>query len=310
MNWHETFSHWAEAPSETEESKAERAARMVREALRDADAMRGRDFDIIAIGSYRNNTNVRAGRDVDLAAVLSSAQWSEFPADGSVTRETLRLTDASYALPEFRNDIGRALRERFGGNDVGRGRISLTVDEGSARLSADVTPYLIHRRYTGRLFSDGQWENHVGVETRPAGEPTRRIIQWPEQHYVAGVAKNQATNRRYKRIVRILKCLRDQIAADGTVAAQSIAMRTKSCFIEHSVFNVPNGDFDQSEGTYYNDARAAVAYLWRAARDPAQTAALVEVSMMQPLFRADEQWTAKLLEDFMFVAWQHVGFAA
>jgi hypothetical protein len=32
--------------------------------------------------------------------------------------------------------------------------------------------------------------------------------------------------------------------------------------------------------------------------------------MMQLLFRTDEQWTTKLLEDFMFVAWQHVGFTA
>jgi hypothetical protein len=59
------------------------------------------------VGSYQNNTNVKSASDVDLAAVLRSATYNDFPDDGSVTRESLGLGIAIYELPEFRADISR-----------------------------------------------------------------------------------------------------------------------------------------------------------------------------------------------------------
>lgn len=205
MNWHETFAKGARAPTEIEESKALRVAEMVREALRQDARLKERNFDIVAVGSYRNNTNVRSASDADLAAVLRSAQWSELPEDGSLTREMLGFQSARYGLTDFRKDVGRALRDKFGASDVAPGKITLSLDETGGRLSADVTPYLLHRRYTGRKLSNGQWEYHEGIETRPEGEPGRSIVQWPEQHHASGVLKNKRTGRRYKRVVRILR---------------------------------------------------------------------------------------------------------
>jgi hypothetical protein len=281
---------------------------LVREAFRANAALKDRNFDVVAIGSCRNNTNVRAVSDVDLAVVLRSAIWYELPTDGSLTREMLEITDAKYTLAEFRNDVSRALRERFGARDFDPGKITLTVDESSARLGADVTPYLVYRRYTGRRLTDGSWESHAGIETRPADAPTRRIIQWPEQHYVSGVAKNDATGRRYKRVVRILKSLRNHVAEQGAPQAKGLATTTKSCLIEHAVFNVPNDQFNQTDGSYYNDVRGVISFLWNAAREPTRAGAFLEVSKMQRLLRDGEPWSAKSLEDFALVAWQHVGF--
>ncbi len=49
--WQEVFAQWSKPPSETEEAKAERAARMVREALRSDPTLKEQDFEIVAVGS-------------------------------------------------------------------------------------------------------------------------------------------------------------------------------------------------------------------------------------------------------------------
>jgi hypothetical protein len=273
---------------------------MVREALGSHAALKGREFDVVVVGSYRNNTNVKSASDVDLAAVLRSAIYNDFPADGSVTRESVGLGTATYELPQFRADVSRALRDRFGSRDLEPGKLTLTIDEGSARLGADVTPYLGHRRY--RRTPDGRIQTHDGIETRPSNEPARRIVQWPDLHYTAGVAKNDATNRRYKRLVRILKSLRNDLATAGKVGGDA-----PSCFLEHAVFNAPQSCFNKEEGSYYEDVKAVLGFLWNAARDE-RAKKFVEVSGMHWLFRQGETWTPALLEAFALAAWQHVGF--
>jgi hypothetical protein len=238
---------------------------------------------------------------VDLAAVLRSATYLGLPDDGSITRESLGLGVSTYELPQFRADISSALRERFGSSDVAPGKLTLTVDEGSARLGVDVTPYLGHRRY--RLApGSGAIKTYDGIETRPSNEPNRRIIQWPEQHYAAGVAKNEATNHRFKRIVRILKCLRNELADAGKTGGDA-----PSCFLEHAVFNAPNASFNKQEGSYYEDVKAVLGFMWNAARD-GSAKKFVQVSGMEWLFRQGETWTPALLEGFALAAWQHVGF--
>ncbi len=298
--WDDTFTVWSKPPSETEEAKAERAVRMLRESLREHVALKNRDFDIVAVGSYRNNTNVKSASDIDLAAVLRSAVYLGLPNDGSITRDSLGFGVATYELPQFRADVSQALRERFGASEISPGKLTFSINEGSARLGADVTPYLVHRRY--RLGADGAIQTYDGIETMPSNEPSRRIIQWPEQHYAAGVDKNDATSHRYKRIVRILKCLRTELGDRRRVGGD-----VPSCFLEHAVFNAPSTDFNKREGAYYDDVKSVLTFLWNAARD-GRAKKFVEVSGMEWLFRPGETWTPTLLEGFALAAWQYVGF--
>ena len=60
-----------------------------------------------------------------------------------------------------------------------------------------------------------------------------RIINWPEQTYNNGVERNTATGRKYKRVIRILKRLRDRMQDDGI----AIAKKTPSFLIECLVWN-------------------------------------------------------------------------
>ena len=78
-DWVETFKVWAKAPSDTEESKASNAARMINDAVRKTKIFDARKFSVYPTGSYRNNTNVRANSDVDIAIVLDDLFWYVLP---------------------------------------------------------------------------------------------------------------------------------------------------------------------------------------------------------------------------------------
>lgn len=113
-NWHDTFTAWSKPPSETEETKAANAARMINDALRASPALAKKNFAVTATGSYRNNTNTRTESDIDVAVVLKDACRSSYPADGSVTAAMLNFQNATYGLGHFRDYVGRALTEKFG----------------------------------------------------------------------------------------------------------------------------------------------------------------------------------------------------
>lgn len=296
-DWHGIFSTWAKPPSETEEQKANNAARMINDALRASTALSTKDFEVTASGSYRNATNTRAESDIDIAVVLKQAWWSEYPADGSLTREMLGFSGATYGLNEFRDDVGRALVAKFGPSGVSAGDKAFNILENSYRLDADVAVFLGHRRYSGKRTPEGAWHFDLGAETRPRSDPSRRIINWHQRHYDEGVARNTATRRRYKRVVRILKRLREEMRAE-----------IPSFLIECLCFNASDGCFNRQEHTYYDDVSAVVRELWNATGDQARYSKFLEVSRMKWLFGSGNVWKPDTAREFLLGAWQYVGF--
>jgi hypothetical protein len=307
-DWIETFKTWAKPPSETEEEKASRAARMINDAVRSTDILQGRNFSVYPTGSYRNNTNVRANSDVDIALVLTDAFFWTVPE--GMSPETVGLgTSAPYGLTEFRADLHRALVEKYG-TDVSAGNKTFDIAGNSGRLPADATPFLVHRRYTGRRTPSGDWEYLEGVESRPADGSGKRIINWHQEHYHRGVAKNTATNRRFKRVARILKRTRAHMEQAGTSEGRRAAAQVPSFLIECLVFNCPDRCFNQDDGSYYNDVQAVIQHGWNHTKDDAVASQLVEVSGMKKLFGSHQGWTRAHAHEFLLRAWQHVGFKA
>lgn len=308
MDWIETFKTWAKPPSETEEEKASRAARMINDAVRSTNILQGRNFTVYPTGSYRNNTNVRANSDVDIAIVLSDAFFWTIPEGMSAATFGLGKS-ASYGLTHFRSDLHRALVAKYG-SDVKPGNKTFDITGNSGRLPADATPFLLHRRYTGRRTPSGDWEYLQGVETQPADGSGKRIINWHQEHYDRGVAKNTSTNRRYKRVARILKRMRAHMTETGSAEARGAATPVPSFLIECLVYNCPDTCFNLEAGSYYKDVQAVVQHAWNKTKDDAAAASLVEVSHLKPLFGAHQGWTRAHAHDFLLRAWQHVGFRA
>lgn len=304
-DWHEQFKRWAKPPSDTEEAKGSRAARMINDAVRGTRVLDGRTFEVYPTGSYRNNTNIRLGSDVDVAIVLKDAFFSTIPA--GKRREDFGLGGgASYGMTDFRRDIGKALIQKFG-SDVSAGNITFDIQGNSGRLPADATPFLQHRRFTGKKNVDGSWHFLTGVETRPADGSGTRIINWHSEHYTQGVQKNAATNRRYKRVARIFKNLSLDMAANGTTSAMKAAAPIPSFLIECLVFNAPDGKFNLVQGSYYEDVKAVLTSLWHSTKPGGNGGDFVEVSRLKWLFKR-QSWTMAEAHEFLLRAWQHVGF--
>lgn len=307
-DWHETFKLWAKPPSEMEEEKGSRAARMINDAVRSSPALASRRFDVYATGSYRNNTNVRLASDIDVAIVLTEVVYCDYPASGSPTRADLGHQDAAYGLSQFRSDVAKALEAKFGARGVTLGEKAFNIHETSSRLDADAAVFLEHRRYTGQKNADGSWHYLSGAEMRPRGNPAERVINWHRQHYAEGVARNDATKRRFKRIARILKRLRDDMREQGKVEAKAAAQPIPSFLLECLVFNAPDSCFNRVEGSYYEDVKATIFAQWAATKDDLGCSGFVEVSRLKPLFASGQPWRRDQVHDFLFRAWHHAGF--
>jgi len=304
-DWHEQFKRWAKPPSDTEETKGSNAADMIRSAIRSSTKLKDRNVEVYATGSYANNTNIRLSSDIDVAVVLHDAMYYQLP-DGVSAAEVGLTGTATYLFDEFREDVGAALRAKFG-EGVRPENKTFTIRENGYRLNADATPFLEHRRYTTKDHR-GVWQYLEGVELRPRQSPSTRIQNWHRQHYTAGVAKNDRTGRRYKRVSRILKNLRDAMSDNGTAAAKAAAAATPSFLIECLVFNAPDDKFKLVEGSYYEDVKAVVAYLWHRTKPDAEGRKCVEVSGLKCLFQGPQPWTMAQANDFLIQVWYHVGF--
>lgn len=304
-DWHAVMRAWAKPPSETEDQRASNAAGMIRTAIRASDALKGKTVDVYPTGSYRNNTNARLESDVDVAVVLRDLMFSEIPS--AFTKEQLGITSTtSYSFNQFREDVGAALKAKFGAG-MTPGDKAFDIRENSYRLDADVAPFFEHRRYTGARGADGTWQFYEGVEMRPRSDANKRIINWHQQHYDQGVAKNTATGRRFKRVTRILKRLRTEMLGAGDERARKAAKPIASFLIESLVYNVPNGQFNQATETYYEDTKAVVSWLWNRI-DKNEHNEFKETSEMKWLFRSGQAWTAADAKEFLAAAWSCVGF--
>ena len=307
-NWYELFKSWAKPPSDTEEAKGANAARMINDALRMCESLKNRNFEVYASGSYRNNTNIRLGSDIDIAVVLTDSFYGEYPPSGVPSRELLGFSDASYGFSDFREDVSKALVAKFGSKGVTAGDKTFNVHENSYRLDADVSTFLEHRRYTGNKNPDGSWHYYRGVEMRPRNDSGKRIINWHQQHYDEGVAKNTKTNRRFKRVTRILKRMREDMIECATSDAKSAAGSASSFLLECLVFNAPDNCFNLEEGSYYEDTKSVIRKLWNLTKAEDVSRDLVEVNRLKPLFHNTQPWSRVQAHEFLLRGWQHIGF--
>jgi len=298
-DWEETFRGWSGPSSATEQEKQERAERMVRDAIRASRALASKQIEVFAQGSYRNNTNVREDSDVDICVRCMDVCFTDFSMADGFTEQDVGLVDASYTYPQFKSDVEGALVARFGLAAVKRGNKAFDVHETTARVDADVVPCFEHRRYTRRDAS-GRYLYESGTEFRP--DNGGRIVNWPQQHYANGVEKNNATRGRFKRIVRVLKRLRNEMADHDVAAAKPIA----SYLIECLVWNVPNEGFGHER--YTDDVRFVLARTFNNTISDDPCREWGEVNELKYLFRPSQPWTREQAHAFLSAAWDYVGF--
>lgn len=295
-DWESVFSTWARGPSETEQARAENAERQIRQAIQSSPKLQSRDIKVFTQGSYRNRVNVRKESDVDIGVVCFDTFFPEYPDDNVKAELSKSFSDGTYTYFAFKNELEEALVARFGRASVSRGSKSFDIKENTYRVESDVAAFFEHRRYTSatRYLS--------GVEMRPDDGKPFIIRNWPEQHYTNGVSKNDSTSRRYKRVVRIIKTLSNEMAGNGIESAKS----APSFLIECLVFNASNSSFNYL--TYMQMVRAVLAELFNNTISDEKCSEWGEVSELKYLFRGSQPWTRQGAHQFLSDAWDYIGY--
>lgn len=294
----ESMVSWSKGPGETEANMCANAETAVRKAIKADDRLANLDVSVFAQGSYRARTNVRQNSDVDICVRYNSTFFPHYPK--GMTKEDFGNVDGTMAFADFKDTVQKALEDYFGKTGVTRGNKAFDVHENTYRIDADVVPTFEHRRYTGKHNADGSHHYLVGVGFNP--DNGGLIINWPEQTYNNGVERNTATGRQYKRLIRILKRLRDKMS-DESIA---IAEKTPSFLIECLVWNADVTAF--AKDTYTAMVRHVLADVWSRTRKDEDCTDWGEVNELKYLFRSAQPWTRTDANAFLQAAWDYIGY--
>lgn len=286
------LKEWAEPPSDTEDQRCDNAVSVVQNAIKSFPALKNREIKIFAQGSYRNGTNIKTESDVDICVCCMDPFFINLPE--GFTKGDIGLSDSDYEYSEFKNDVHEALKVYLGARAITRGNKAFDLHENSYRLNADVVPTFEHRRYAENL------EYISGTELW--SDDGSRIINWPNQNYKNGTEKNLSTKQRFKKVVRILKRLKNFMEEQGVQAAKPIP----SYLVECLVWNVLNDQFGNDNIT--DDVKNVLLYLFGLTKEDAPCSKWGEVNQLKYLFRSAQPWTRTQVNDFVIAAWTALGF--
>ena len=294
----DTFNTWSQSPSKTEADQCENAETAVRKAIAADEKLAAMNITVFAQGSYSTRTNVRQDSDVDITVRHNTTVFPEYPA--GKTGSDFGLGPAAITFKDFKGMVGDALINYFGSEGVTRGNKAFDVHENTYRIDADVVAALEYRHYTGRFNSNGTHNYLAGVAFDP--DTGARIVNWPEQNYTNGVARNDVTGRQYKRIIRILKRLRNKMQDEKVVEATNIA----SFLIECLVWNAPLEAFEHD--TYTAIIKHVIADVWDRTQKDEDCKEWREVNKLKYLFWPAQPWTREQANKFLLAVWNYIGY--
>lgn len=277
--------------SDTEEQKCERAIQIVINALKlggysiDATALQapaytakaqkgGTSLSLFLQGSYANNTNIKLDSDVDVAVVLDSQFGVKYRPGASDS--DYKFTNAAYI--DIKGDICTVLKQCINGSVIRKNK-SIRITENSYRAAIDVVPCIEFRDYSNEFYNDPT-RYIPGIKIKADDGST--IINYPKVHLENGRKKNEETNHYYKKVVRILKNIRNLMEESG----QSIFAQYVSSFqLESLLWNVSNQCFLQYNDLYALKFSNIVSIL---AREKGNFANCKEVNGVKPLFSSPQ----------------------
>lgn len=218
----------------------------------------GKSYEVFLQGSYGNDTNIYAESDVDVVIRLDSTYFYDTTALTSQELAAFKsgFAVATYSYDEFKNDVISALRGSFGTDLDTSGSKAVKIKANGTRRNADVVIAAVFHRY--RNFSLlNQWDFEKGICFFTANGT--QIINYPKQHSANCTTKHQATNSRFKPMVRIFKNARSRLVSDKRINAGD----APSYYLEGLLYNVPNNLFTAN---YVDTMAAAINWIYAADR--------------------------------------------
>ncbi len=217
-----TLARWSHHRSGTASIRAHES---IRAALSAYDWPSELDYETFLQGSYKNHTNLRRDSDVDVVVRLKSKLRPRVAAlAGEQLERSVPLNTAYERWRSFRRHALNAMRGRFG-DDVSAGRKAFRIANNEIQTDADLVVTLSYKEGIGFYVpSEKRW-----------------IVSYPQQHHRRGLNKEQTTNNRFKRAIRMFKAARNRAVEDGLIGRRV----APSYFIECLLFNVPDELFSR-----------------------------------------------------------------
>lgn len=301
-DWESTFTFWAQSPSNTEQERCERVVASICTAINRSPELEARKILVFTQGSFRNRVNVRQDSDVDVGVMLYEYFLAEYPVGKG--NADFGNHDIDYTFARFKNELEEALVAYFGRHAVTRGNKAFDIKASASEVEADVVPVWEFRQY----WEHGGYRAGVALipdnsDRRIVNYPERLVDYWPDTplHYENGVAKNTATHRRFKGMVRILKKLRIELDDAGSAAAAAVPGYLAECL----VWNAPDWCFRHY--TWEDRVQSVLSFLWQNTRDHSLCVDWCEVDAIKYLFRGSQPWTRDQAHAFINAAWGYVG---
>lgn len=294
-----TLDAWRKPPSETEEQKISNAIAMIKDAINAHEKLKTMDIEFIVQGSYGNNTNIKLDSDIDICAMLKDTFYTEYR-DGA--------TDANYGLGEgtnsfddYRKHIIEALEKKFGKENVKPGSKAIYIESNSYRVHSDVVPAFQYRNYRYETKNDS--EDYIeGIKFFPSGSLSS-FVNYPKIHVKNGIAKNDKTQRRFKRTVRLYKRIRNKMIEDKIPVSGNI----RSFLIESLLWNVPNNIFNDYSS--WNDIlRNTIVSLYNSTKTDEECKEWGEVSEYFYLFHSGRKWNRVETNTFLIQMWNYLEY--
>ena len=293
-----TLQSWTAPLSNSEEERAENTINMIRSAINGSDELKTMDIEVFTQGSFANNTNVRTESDVDVCVMLNDTFHFDLP-DGK-NREDYGFTPATLTFFDYRDMVKRALQKKFRSDYVEDGNKSLKIHENTYHVDADVVPAFQLRNYFYGKSTDRS--NYV-EGTWFMSKSGQEVKNYPKIHIRNGRNKNTTTNGEYKKLVRIMKHVKNNMVDDHVTNGDKIT----SFLVECLVWNIPNEKITRYS-TWTVTLREAIRYLYQEI-DAGRHTKWGEVSEILYLFHSGRKWTDQDAKQWLVDAWNYLGYA-
>ncbi len=283
-----TLQTWTVPLSSTEEERVENTIKMIKDAIRSHNELSLMTYEIFAQGSYANNTNVRQNSDIDICVMLTSTFYGNYE-DGTKASD-YGFSDGSISFSDFRKYVIEALRDKFGDLNVEVGNKCIDIDANSYHVNADVVPAFQYRDY--KIIHSKKADRFVeGIKFFT--QNNERVINYPKEHLKNGREKNNATNYQYKKLVRIMKHIRNNMVGEGLIDGEIIT----SFLVECLVWNVKN-TYITKHDSWNETLQDSIAFLWNEIND-GHAKDWGEVSEMLYLFHSGRKWNQDSAKQFL-----------
>ena len=194
-------------------------------------------YEVFLQGSYKNGTNLRRDSDVDVVVRLDYSLVSHLVTQSGKMLQECESHKKSHELWKlFRRHALKAMKIKFG-DSVTDGRKTLKLAKGKIlQAKADLVVTLKYNDGIALYLPDKK----------------RWIVSFPQLHYKRGLKKEESTNGRFKRTIRMFKGVRNHLL-ENRMLNDGVA---PSYFIECLLHNVPDCLFSKKLSSSYNSILA------------------------------------------------------